>query len=253
MSFPTLLAPEGIAGAELRVEGEPYKHLFRARRLAVGDRLRVVDGQGAARWAEVARIDRSAAALTLGEPAPANEPARRLDLLVPTFRPERASWMVEKVTELGVRSIRFLHTERAPRHFGTGTLDRLRRVAAAALEQCHGARLPEITGPHEWREVAGLTEGAEARWVLDPEAAVGWASDGWDGSDRSDGLSDRSVRSVGSVRATSALLIGPEGGWSPREQAELRAARWLPVGLGPRVLRVETAAVVGAAAVLLRG
>jgi 16S rRNA (uracil1498-N3)-methyltransferase len=230
VSVPTLLAPEGIAGSELRVEGEPYKHLFRARRLAVGDRLRVVDGRGGARWADVARIERAAASLALGEPAPANEPALRLDLLVPTFRPERASWMVEKVTELGVWAVRFLHTERAPRHFGEGTLDRLRRVAAAALEQCHGARLPEISGPHDWRELPELAEGAEARWVLDPEAEVGeWAA----------------------PPTSSALLIGPEGGWSPREQDELRASRWRPVGLGPRVLRVETAAVVGSAAVLL--
>lgn len=233
LSFPTLIAPdrpEGIADGELRVEGEAYKHLFRARRLAVGDRLRVVDGHGGARWAEVSRIDRSSATLALGEPAPANEPLIRLDLLVPTFRPERASWMIEKVTELGVRAIRFLHTERAPRHFGTGTLDRLGRVAAAALEQCHGARLPEISGPHEWRELPGLTTGAEARWTLDPEAEEGW----------------------GQVPASGALLIGPEGGWSPREQDELRASGWRPVGLGPRVLRVETAAVVGSAAVLLR-
>ncbi|HKH47801.1 MAG TPA: RsmE family RNA methyltransferase [Thermoanaerobaculia bacterium] len=234
MSWPTLLALEGIAGAELRVAGEAYKHLFRARRLAVGDRVRVVDGRGAARWAEVARIDRSTASLALGEPAPVNEPAVRLDLLVPTFRPERASWMIEKVTELGVRTIRFLHTERAPRHFGEGTLDRLRRVAAAALEQCHGACLPEITGPHEWHELAALAGKAEARWVLDTETGdAGWGSP---------------VRSVGS---TGALLIGPEGGWSSQERDALRAAGWRAVGLGPRVLRTETAAVVGVAGLLL--
>ena len=244
MSFPTLLAPEGIAGEELRVEGEAYKHLFRARRLAVGDRIRVVDGRGTARWAEVARVDRSTADLELGEPAPANEPAVRLTLLVPTLRPERASWMVEKITELGVRTLRFLHTERAPRHFGEGTLDRLRRVAAAALEQCHGAHLPEITGPHNWSELPALPGDAEARWVLDTEAAEA----GWGSSDGSVG----SVRSVGSTGATRALLIGPEGGWSPREQGELRATGWRAVGLGSRVLRTETAAVVGAAALLLR-
>jgi 16S rRNA (uracil1498-N3)-methyltransferase len=248
VSFPTLLAAEGIAGGELRVEGEAYKHLFRARRLAVGDRLRVVDGRGGARWAEVARVDRSTASLVLGEPAPANEPAVRLDLLVPTFRPERASWMIEKVTELGVRAIHFLHTERAPRHFGEGTLDRLRRVAAAALEQCHGAHLPEITGPHEWRDLPRLTREAEARWVLDPEAEVvaAWGSDGSVGS-------VRSVGSTESTRPSAALLIGPEGGWSDPERSELRAAGWRSVGLGARVLRTETAAVVGAAAVLLRG
>jgi 16S rRNA (uracil1498-N3)-methyltransferase len=236
VSCPTLLAPAGIAGGELRVEGEPYKHLFRARRLAVGDRLRVVDGEGRARWAEVARIDRSSASLQLGDEAPANELTVRLDLLVPTFRPERASWMVEKVTELGVRAIHFLHTERAPRHFGEGTLDRLRRVAAAALEQCHGARLPEITGPHEWGEMGRLAQGAEARWVLDTETESGGSAG--------------SIGAVGST-TTSALLVGPEGGWSPRERDELRVAGWRAVGLGARVLRTETAAVVGSAALLL--
>ncbi len=155
---------------EVRVEGEPYRHLFRARRLAVGDRVRVVDGRGQARWAAVARIDRSAAVMVLGEPAPGNEPELRLELLVPTCRPERASWLVEKATELGVASIRFLHTERAPRQLGDSTVARLQRVAAAALEQCHGSRLPEITGPHEWSELATLTGGVGERWVLDTEA-----------------------------------------------------------------------------------
>lgn len=232
MSFPTLLTdPDLFDAADLKVDGEPYKHLFRARRLAVGDRLRVVDGQGRARWAEVARVDRAAASLTLGEAAPVNEPVFHLDLLVPTIRPERASWMVEKATEVGVHAIHFLHTERAPRHFGEGTLDRLRRVAAAALEQCHGAHLPEITGPHDWRGLSGLTRTTEARWVLDTETEGG----GW-----------------GEGAQSGALLIGPEGGWTPEERGELRATGWRAVGLGPRVLRAETAAVVGAAAVLLR-
>lgn len=234
MSFATLLVdPTAFDGAELKVEGEPYKHLFRARRLAVGDRVRVADGAGRARWSEVARIDRSTAVLTLGEPAPGNDPERRVELLVPTLRPERASWLVEKATEVGVFAIRFLHTERAPRDFGSGTLGRLRRVSSAALEQCHGARLPELTGPHEWSELAPLTAEAMERWVLDTAADV--ENRDWR---RSEG-------------GSAALLVGPEGGWSDRERAELRAAGWLAVGLGSRVLRAETAAVAGAAALLL--
>ena len=236
MSLATLLAdPDDFDGSDLTVEGEPYKHLFRARRLAVGDRIRVVDGAGRARWSAVASIDRSSAVLTLGEPAPLNEPALRLDLLVPTLRPERASWLVEKATEIGVAAIRFLHTERAPREFGGGTLARLRRVSAAALEQCHGSRLPELTGPHGWSELASLTAEIAKRWVLDTTADV--ENPDWSRTD------DRSA----------ALLVGPEGGWSDRERGELRAAGWRAVGLGPRVLRAETAAVVGAAAVLLGG
>lgn len=232
MSQITLLTdPEGFDGDELRVEGEPYKHLFRARRLGVGDRLRVVDGQGRARWAEVAKVDRVTATLALGEPAPDHEPAFRLELLMPTCRPERASWVAEKATELGVAAIRFLNTERAPRQFGEGALGRLRRVTAAALEQCHGSRLPEITGPHEWEELASLSARAEGRWFLDTrEAVADW----------------------GPLGKTGALLIGPEGGWSPEERRQLLEDGWRPIGLGPRILRLETAAVVGAAMVLLR-
>jgi 16S rRNA (uracil1498-N3)-methyltransferase len=230
VSLVTLLAdPERFGSSELRVDGEPYRHLFRARRLAVGDRVRVVDGEGRARWSAVSRIDRAAAVLVLGESAPDNEPPFRLVLLVPALRPERTSWLVEKATEVGVAAVHFFQSERAPRDFGAGAAARLRRVAAAAVEQCHRSRIPLVTGPHDWRELAGLSAGVEGRWVLDPASASGWGEAGGSG----------------------ALLIGPEGGWSESERGELRETSWRSVGLGPRVLRAETAAVVGAAALLL--
>lgn len=230
----TLLAdPASFDRSEVRVEGEGYRHLFRARRVEAGARLRVVDGRGRARWGEVARVDRSSALVALGEPAPANEPAFRLELLVPTCRPERASWLVEKATEVGVSAVRFLHMARAPRDFGAGTLERLRRVAAAAVEQCHRALVPEITGPHDWGEVEALTASCgDCRWFLDPgpAGAAGWG------------------RGTGPA---GALIVGPEGGLDPGERRELLAAGWRPVGLGERILRLETAAVVGSAMVLL--
>jgi len=225
----------------VKVEGDSYRHLFRARRVEAGEALRVVDGRGRARWGTVARVDRTSATVALGEPAPAAEPAFRLELLVPTCRLERASWLVEKSTEMGIWGVRFLNTVRAPRELGEGSLDRLRRVAAAALEQCHGSRLPEITGPHAWREVARLVAhltGAAGpnRWFLDTGAADA-AHAGW-----------------GEVKGDSgALLVGPEGGWDPGERRDLLASGWRPVHLGERVLRLETAALAGAAVLLLPG
>lgn len=153
-----LVTPEELAAEKAEVTGDAYRHLFRARRVAVGDRLRVVDGRGAARWAQVVAVDRRRAELALGDPAPSQEPERRVELLVAAHRKERASWLVEKATELGVAAVRFLQTERTPREFGEGTFDRLRRVAGAAVEQCHRARLPEITGMHRWDELAELLE-----------------------------------------------------------------------------------------------
>jgi 16S rRNA (uracil1498-N3)-methyltransferase len=228
-----LVAPAELAGAEIAVGGDAYRHLFRARRLAAGERVRVTDGEGRARWAEVARVERSRAILALGAAARANESPLRLELLVATLRPERAAWLVEKATELGVAAVRFLHSERAPRALGAGALDRLRRVAAAALEQSHGSRLPELSGAHPWEEVPGL--GGGKRWVLDTEAPP---------------APPMALLSC-EPGPRAALLVGPEGGWTPAERAALSAAGWRSAGLGPRTLRIETAAIAGAALLLL--
>lgn len=216
----------------LTVEGDAYRHLFRARRIGIGERLRVVDGEGRARWGEVIQVGRSSALVELAEPAAPNEPRLRLEVLVATLRPERASWLVEKATELGAGAIRFLNTERGPRSFGAGTADRLRRVAIAAVEQCHRAHCPEVTGPHPFAEVATLATAAGHRWLLDPTAP--------------------SPPPVTPPSPMESLLVGPEGGWSPAELETLEAAGWERISLGPRTLRIETAVLAGAALLLLR-
>jgi 16S rRNA (uracil1498-N3)-methyltransferase len=224
-----LVSPAELAAGEVAVAGDAYRHLFRARRLAAGERVRVTDGAGRARWGEVTRVERSRATLALGGAAPANEPSLRLELLVATLRPERAAWLVEKATELGVAAVRFVHCERAPREPGAGALDRLRRVAAAALEQSHGSLLPELSGAHPWAEVPAL--GGGDRWVLDTEAEGGTAP--------------------ASAGGRVSLLVGPEGGWTSTERRTLAEAGWRPAGLGCRTLRTETAAIAGAALLLL--
>lgn len=232
----TLLAdPERLASPTLTIEGEPYRHLFRARRVEAGERLRVVDGEGRARWGEVTSVGRTAATVALGEPAPDAEPALRVELLVTTLKPERASWLVEKATEVGVHAIHFVHSARAPRTFGDGTVSRLGRVAASAVEQCGRARLPRVTGTHSWQEIETLTSGVAGRWVLDTAAAP-----------TPPGAEPDAGRGGG-----IALLVGPEGGWTEEERSELLPRGWRPLGLGPRALRTETAAVVALARFLL--
>jgi 16S rRNA (uracil1498-N3)-methyltransferase len=243
----------------LRIEGDAYRHLFRARRLAVGDRLRLVDGEGGARWGEVLQVGRTAAVVAVREAAGTNEPVVRLELLVPTLRPERASWLVEKATEVGAAGVTFHNSERAPRAFGGGTLARLRRVAAAAVEQCHRSCCPEIAGPFPLASLlraapfqgaasavgaarAGFAlAGAPRLWLLDPAASVA----GFHPSAHE--LAPDAARGPRAER----LLVGPEGGWTAAELAALRAAGWQGVSLGPRVLRIETAAVAAAALLLL--
>jgi 16S rRNA (uracil1498-N3)-methyltransferase len=222
-----LVEAEAFAGQRVEVTGEAYQHLFRARRTAVGEAVRVVDGLGHARWSRVESVDRRRGVLALAEPADANEPPRAVHLLVATPRPQRASWLVEKATEVGVAAIHFLHTERAPRNVGEGSAGRLRRVAAAAVEQCHRARLPEITGPHPFAAIPQRAESCPHRLVLDTGAEAG-------------PLAEEGTAPV-------ALAIGPEGGWSAEELHQLADWGFRAISLGPRILRIETAAVVGVA------
>jgi len=227
---PTVyIPPPDFEGERAGVSGDLYRHLFRARRLARGDALRVVDGDGHARAARIDEVGKDGASLALGESLPVVEPALRLTLLVAMPRPERASWLVEKATELGVDRILWLRTERGPRACTESVLERHDRVAQAAMQQCGGARLPRLGGPVEWATLAERLESMDGAWVLDAggEGVPQPAADGRCG-----------------------LLVGPEGGWTEAERAELTDMGCRSWSLGERVLRVETAALVGAGTLL---
>ena len=227
--IPTVIVtPTDLDDAEVRLVGDSYHHLFRVRRLSAGDEVRLVDGAGRARRATVGTVTREHALLLPGDPAPANEPPYPVEVLVGALRRERASWLVEKATELGAGAVRFVASERSPRQFGAGTFDRLRRVARAAVEQCGRARVPELSGVHPWDEVPELLAAAGEPWLLDPGASTPLAA----------------------ARGPSVLLVGPEGGWSDAECDALAAVGCRRASLGRRTLRVETAALAGLARLL---
>ena len=191
-------------------------HLFRVLRVRPGDSVTVTDGAG--RWRacragegdlepvdEISSVQRRSTLLTVACTIP---------------KQDRPEWIVQKLTELGVDRVVFLHAERsvvrwnderAARH-----LAKLRRVAAEALQQSRGVWLPEVAGP---TAAAEFLPGAAA---AEPGALP-----------------------VGPTDTTVA--IGPEGGWSP---AELDAAA-SSVSIGAGVLRVETAAIVAGARMIM--
>ncbi len=244
-----LLKPEELDSEHVELEGANYRHLFRARRLPVGVTIRVVDGLGRARWAEVERVERRRAVLSLAARAPSHEPAYRLHLWVAALRPERASWLVEKATEIGVRSICFIATERTPRKVTPSGLERLRRVARAAVEQSHRSRVPEITGAVPWETVVeALCDGGDDvdRYVLDTSGREEENSpQKREGQSRSNGFKSALPR-----MGRGWVMIGPEGGWSDSERRQLQELGFRAISLGRRTLRVETAAIAAAVKVL---
>jgi 16S rRNA (uracil1498-N3)-methyltransferase len=232
-----VVSPIEFDGREIEVTGGAYQHLFRAKRLRVGEELRVVDGEGRARRGVVARVERAHGVVALGSAEPSRESELLLELWVAPPKPDRAAWLVEKATEIGARAVRFVASARAARDersFGAAQLMRLHRVAIAAVEQCGRSVVPEVSGLHSVDD------------TLARAARLGAAVVALDAS----GPRAAPAASALGPGIALAVLVGPEGGWTPEELvgfAERGVALW---SLGPRVLRVETAALVAAALAL---
>ncbi len=239
-----LADPEALAHDSLVIEGEAYRHLFRSRRLHRDTCLRVVDGRGRARRGAIVTIDKKHAVVELHEALGAGEPERSVTLIAAAIRPERANILVEKATELGVAKIIFTATERTPRSFGEGRLERLGRIAASAVEQSHRSWLPEIRGVMPLGEALDLAHTTTARTFALVPGAIPLAtacSDFQESGSKESGPKD-----------PMTLLIGPEGGWGADDLELFLSHEVTPAGLGATVLRAETAALAALAVVLCR-
>ena len=214
---------EEWAADRVELGGGVHHHLFRVGRLAAGEPLRVADGAGRARWGIIEFVNRTRAEVRLGSEVPGNESDVKVQLLVVAPKKPRAEWLVQKTTELGVGAVRFLCSERGRRRYGEGAFERFRRIAKSAAEQCERALVPEVTGMHDSEELTDLVKVSSAAFALDAS-----------------GRPLAPAAGLGSI----TLLVGPEGGWSSRELDEFAECGIVLAGLGPRALRVETAAVV---------
>ena len=208
-------------GAEVRLDAAQSHRLRSVLRLRPGDGLAVFDGSGGEWEASVVAIATEGVALRIGEPIEVlPEPPVAVTLLCAFPRGQRGDWIVEKATELGVAAITPLASERSVMQPGAGRIERWRRIAIEAAEQCGRASLPAF----------GEEPPAGAlRLIADPGAARTVAE---------------AIASVAPAPRAIAIYIGPEGGWTAGERERLIADGALAVNLGPRRLRVETAAVV---------
>lgn len=208
-------------GAEVRLEAAQAHRLRSVLRLRPGDGLAVFDGSGGEWDATVADVAAEGVTLRIGDQRdPLPEPAVAVTLLCAFPRGQRGDWIVEKATELGVAAITPLASDRAVLLPGEGRIERWRRIAIEAAEQCGRASVPAFG---EEPPAAAL------RLIADPGARQSVAE---------------ALAGVSPAPSVVAIYIGPEGGWTPEERERLIADGALPVSLGPRRLRVETAAIV---------
>jgi 16S rRNA (uracil1498-N3)-methyltransferase len=217
------------AGATVRLERDEAHHLRRVLRLAPGEAVSLFDGRGAHWRATV--LDGDAVRLDAPLEERVDAPIR-IELYQGLCRPEKMDWLVQKTTEIGVAAIYPLPMARSGKHGCTDRrLARWRKLAIEACKQCGRSLLPEIT------PVAALPP-------ADPGASA-FLLDARDGTP-----------SIGSIPPAQPerfrLAVGPAGGMTDAELDAAVAAGWRPAGLGPRVLRTETAGIVAATLLLHR-
>jgi 16S rRNA (uracil1498-N3)-methyltransferase len=228
--------PTPIGTEYVTLDGPEAHHLLHVGRAIVGQEVTLFDGSGVEFAAVIEKLGRSTVELRIVERVEADcELPFTLTVGVALPKGDRQKWLVEKLTELGVTTLVPLATERGVAQPTAGALDRLRRSVIEASKQCGRNRLMRIAEPQAWVEwVADLSNEANGRrFIAHPNGLS---------------LSELDL----SARQPTCLAIGPEGGFTDAEVAAATAAGWQAVALGPRILRVETAAVALAAAVALR-
>lgn len=231
------------SGATLPLPDDVARHV-QVLRLRPGDTIELFNGEGGQFDAEIVEIGRRDIRVRVGEfRAVEAEPPYRLTLAQGVAGSDKMDWLIEKTVELGAsafvplvtaRSVVRLSGERAQRR-----QQHWQRIVQASCEQCGRNRLPAVAATQEfgvWLASLPTTpvEG-ELRLLLSPRANQPLAA-----------LPQEAPR--GNV----TLLIGPEGGLSPDEEAAARECGFTAIGLGPRVLRTETAGIAVLAALAAR-
>jgi 16S rRNA (uracil1498-N3)-methyltransferase len=219
---------DALATGELAITGDEHHYASRVRRARAGDALELVAPDGRRAVVTIAKITADATVVDIGEikqPAPS---VPHISALLPLIKGDRMDTALEKLVEVGIDHVVVWPAERSVVKLDhdklDSRLDHYGKVLAAAARQS-GAPEPTIVYAGSLRAgVLGL--GECARLVLD-------------------GRAERIA--VPTAEAKIALVSGPEGGLSPAELDLLASERFVPFGLGPRVLRAETAPAIATA------
>jgi 16S rRNA (uracil1498-N3)-methyltransferase len=226
-------------GARVALPEDAAAHLQRVLRLQPGDACVLFNGDGNdydARLVAAGKRGYEAEVLS-ARPAAAAESPLRVVLLQGIARGEKMDWILQKATELGVAGIVPVSSERSEVRLDAARaakrLEHWRGIVASACGQSGRGVLPPVAAPQALADALAASGLPGARYLLDPDAGA-------------------SVASMVAPGDACLLAVGPEGGWSPRDRAQLHDAGFAGLRLGPRILRTETAGIAAIAALQAR-
>jgi len=227
-SLPRLHVDTPLAqGARVELGGPQANYLGNVMRMKAGDRLLLFDGASGEWLAEIVEAGKKRMALAVLEPTRPQEAVPDLWLAFAPVKKGRVDWLVEKAVELGVARLLAVITQRTI--VDKLNLERMRAHVVEAAEQCGRTALAQVEAPIK------LDAFLKAR---DPARTLYFADE-----------SGGEPAAMAFKPGPALILTGPEGGFTTDEAAAIRAEpNTVPISLGPRILRAETAALAAVAA-----
>jgi len=226
-SLPRLFVRQPLGeGAAVELDPGQANYLGNVLRLGEGAELLLFDGRSGEWRARIARAGRKRMALAVECRTREAEAVPDVWLAFAPVKRAQTDWLVEKATELGAARLMPVITGRTIAE--RVRIERLQAIAIEAAEQCGRTRLPDISEPMPLAHLLRHGDSARALYFADEsggEPAAGAFLPG-----------------------AATILTGPEGGFTDEERAAIRAApNAVPISLGPRILRAETAALAALA------
>jgi 16S rRNA (uracil1498-N3)-methyltransferase len=225
--------PRAVTPPTIRMTGDLLRHLRDSLRLRQGDVLILNDGCGSRYRVEVTQVTSQAIDSCIIDRQ--TEPSQRTTPIVlgqALIKGDKMDWVIQKATELGVATIVPLHSAHSVIKPNLERLEHQRarweRIARDAAQQSERWTLPTIADPVDLAEIFRQYASAPLKGIL---------------AERSSGPSLAAIQLPADRQQPIVLLVGPEGGWAPDEHRLAQAQGFIPLTLGPRILRAETAAI----------
>jgi 16S rRNA (uracil1498-N3)-methyltransferase len=232
------ILPEQKDQERITITGQDVHHIKNVMRFRAGDQVICCDGRGLDYLVEITEITKEKVVCLIRETFPSRgEPRTKVTIAQSLPRGDKIDWILQKGTELGAyRFLPFL-SERSLVKLDQGKAqkkqERWQKIVKEAAEQSHRGRVPEVELPIAWNELLQRISEAEISWIAYENG----------GESLKSAIQSAEVDEI-------LLIIGPEGGFSEREIAEAKAHGAIPVSLGNRILRTETAPLMALSCIL---
>ena len=213
------------AGGEIILSREQGHYLTGVLRLSSGDAVRAFNGRDGEWLAYLATVSKKSMSLRCERLVAEAKLPPDIDYVFAPLKHARLDYVVQKATELGARRLRPVMTSRTVAE--RVNLDRMRANVVEAAEQCNLVHVPEVLEPEKLEKILATWEKGRSLVYCD-ETMVDY----------------NPLESLKTLRAPSAVLVGPEGGFTDEEKALLKSCPFvIPISLGPRIMRADTAAI----------